>query len=163
MEINNVTSITYWSHTTKLNDFNMKNLSIIFAILWIVGCSPEQCKKDDAKVVEQTLRGYYKAISDREFEKLERLSTTGLVIYEDGLIWNNDSLAQAFNGVNKLSFQLVNLDTKVDCNSARARYMTLGKFELSDTTVHRKFTESATLIKEKGNWKIEFIHSSPIK
>lgn len=141
----------------------MKNLSVIFVTLWIVGCSPKQYEKEDPKVVEQTLRDYYKAISDREFEKLESLSTKDLVIYEDGLIWNNDSVAKAFNGVNKISFQLVNLDVKVDCNSARARYMTLAKFEFPDTTFLPKFTESATFIKEKGNWKIEFIHSSPIE
>ena len=128
-----------------------------------VGCSPKQCEKEDPKVVEQTLRDYYKAISDREFEKLESLSTKDLVIYENGLIWNNDSIAKAFNGVNKISFQLMNLDTKVDCNSARARYRTLGKFEYPDTTFHPTFTESATFIKEKGNWKIEFINQSPME
>jgi hypothetical protein len=141
----------------------MKILSVIFAILWIVGCSQKQCEKEDPKVVEQTLRDYYKAISDREFKKLESLSTKELIIYENGLIWNNDSVAKAFNGVNKTSFQLVNLETKVDCNSARVRYMTLGKVKLPDTTYHPKFTESATFIKEKGNWKIEFIHSSPMQ
>ena len=79
----------------------MKNVSVIFAILQIVGCSPKQCEKDNPKVVEQTLRDYYKAMSDREFEKLESLSTNDLVIYEDGLIWNNDSIAQAFNGLSQ--------------------------------------------------------------
>jgi hypothetical protein len=56
----------------------MKKLSVIFVTLWIVGCSPKQCEKEDPKVVEQTLRDYYKAISDREFEKLESLSTKRL-------------------------------------------------------------------------------------
>ncbi|ARV05831.1 hypothetical protein BTO04_03565 [Polaribacter sp. SA4-10] len=128
-----------------------------------LGCSPKQCKKDDPKVVERILQDFIKALSDREFEKLESISTTDLVIYEDGSIWNNDSLVQAFSGVAEISFQLMNFDTKVDCNSARTKYINIGKFELPDKTVKVKFLESASFIKEKGLWKIEFIHSTPMK
>jgi hypothetical protein len=147
----------------------MKNLTVIFAILLLVGCSPKQCEKDDPKVVEQTILDYFKAISDGEFDKLNSISTIDLVLYEDGLIWNNDSLVQAVKGYldyfpgAEMSYQLENFDTKVDCNSARTKYINIGKLESPDTTINIKWTESATFIKENGIWKLEFIHSTPMK
>jgi hypothetical protein len=147
----------------------MRNLTIIILILLSGGCSQKECKKADPKEIDQIIVDYFKAISDNEFDKLYKLSTSDFILYENGVIWNNDSLIQAvkkrlsLTPDSKTTYRFENFNTKVDCNSARTDYLNIGKRELRDTTFTIRWLESATFVKEDGKWKLEFLHSTRLK
>jgi hypothetical protein len=152
-----------------LNYLRLKKFSIVLYLLLIAGCSVREPEKSDPKAVNQIIIDYFKAISDKEYDKLYTLSTPDFLLFENGLIWNNDSLIKAVkkkyllypNG--KMSYRFGNFITKVDCNSARTHYLNIGERTLPDTTLIYNWIENATFVKEHGEWKLEFLHSTRLK
>ncbi len=147
----------------------MRNLAIILILFMSGGCSQKECRKDDPNIINKIIVDYFNAISGKDYERLFELSTSDFVLFENGAIWNNDSLIQAVKKKymlmpdSKMSYRFENFDTKVDCNSARSVYLNIGTRVLPDTTIYYNWLESATFTKEAGKWKLEFLHSTRLK
>ena len=94
---------------------------------------------------------------------MNEITTNDFVLYEDGKVWNNDSLIKFLNKFPKLTveYKFDNLIINVDKTSGDMTYFNHADFVLNDTTkMNLNWIESATFRKIDGNWKINFLHSS---
>ena len=125
------------------------------------------CKHDssdnNSDVVKQILFYYFDGIKNRDLQKLNALTTADFVLYEDGKIFNNDSLINLLNSFSKFSakFELDSLKINVDNNIARIFYTNRGDFIVNDTLpLSFNWLESATFRKENEGWKMDFLDST---
>ena len=99
----------------------------------------------------------------QDLDKLNSLTTSDFVLFEDGKIWNNDSLVtlkdqfKSFKG----EWKFENMKVNIDESSGDIVYFDHGKFVFNDTiTVEFDWLESATFRKVDGEWKMNFLHST---
>lgn len=147
-----------------------KHLFIIGLLLLGISCNTEKSTLQEEKdKAEMVVRNYLEAIADQNLEEMNRLTTRSFVLYEDGHIWNNDSLMKIIdwykenfpNG--KMSYELGDFETNISGNMANTHYKNSGRFESPDTTIHFNWLESGSLTKLEDEWKIDFLHSTPRK
>jgi hypothetical protein len=128
-----------------------------------------QGKADAAQqTVQSVIRGVFEAMSALDMESVRSYCKPDIKILESGKIWNLDSLALRINGakaagnmkrVNKIDF----LDTRINGNVAWTYYNNEAIFTSDDKTFSIKWLESAVLVREKGEWKISFLHSTTLE
>jgi hypothetical protein len=143
----------------------MKKLSILTIILGLgllTGCKQ---KKDDPEIFKNILTDYFDGMKSNkvDLDKLNSLTTTDFVLFEDGLVWTNDSLARPIPGVKsfKGTWTFENVKVNMDESSGDIVYLNHGDFVINDTIKTKvDFLESATFRKVEGKWKMNFLHST---
>jgi hypothetical protein len=137
-----------------------KILTIVMGLGLLTGC---QQKKDDPEVLRQILTDYFDGIKTQDLEKLNSLTTSDFVLFEDGKIWTNDSLVtikdkfKSFKG----EWTFENMKVNIDESSGDIVYFDHGKFVFNDTIrMEFDWLESATFRKVDGKWKMNFLHST---
>ncbi len=143
----------------------MKNLLIIIVAVLALGCQTAPQKKGRPADVEKVLRLFVDAVAQSDMELIDQLVSPGFIIYENGKIWNVDSLYKALEGYRdiKISYNIENVDITADYNTARAIFTNTGTFDFTNTVTTLKFAESATFVKINNQWKVEFYHSTHIR
>jgi ketosteroid isomerase-like protein len=122
-----------------------------------------QQKKDDPEILKKIIIAYFDGIKTQDLDKLNSLTTSDFVLFEDGKIWTNDSLVtikdtfKSFKG----EWKLENMKVNIDESSGNIVYFNHGDFIFNDT-IKMKFDwlESATFKKVDGEWKLSFLHST---
>ena len=139
---------------------NVKLLLITLGFGLLTSCTQ---KKDDPEILKQVLKDYFDGIKTSDLEKLNSLTTSDFVLFENGKIWNNDSLVtpnpkiKSFEG--KWTFD--NMKVNVDESSGDIIYFNHGDFIYNDTIKREvDWVESATFRKVNGQWKLNFLHST---
>ena len=120
-------------------------------------------KKDDPEILKKILTDYFDGIKTQDLEKLNSLTTSDFVLFEDGVIWTNDSLVtmkekfSSFKGDWKFDKIRVNIDE----SSGDIVYFNHADFVFNDTIKMKiDWLESATFRKVDGKWKMNFLHST---
>lgn len=138
----------------------VKILSLVLGLGLLTSC---QEKKDDPEVLKQILTDYFDGIRTQDLDKLNSLTTSDFVLFEDGRIWTNDSLVtikdrfKSFKG----EWKFENMKVHVDESSGDIVYFDHGKFVFNDTIeMEFDWLESATFRKVDGTWKMNFLHST---
>ena len=141
----------------------MKAITIFITIVGLTLLTSCQQKKDDPEVLKKILTDYFDGIKTQDLNKLNSLTTTDFVLFEDGKIWTNDSLVtikdkfKSFEGEWKFDNMRVNIDE----SSGDIVYYDHGEFIFNDTLrVEIDWLESATFRKVDGKWKMNFLHST---
>ncbi len=92
------------------------------------------------------------------------MTTPNFVLFEDGKVWNNDSLVTNLNKYYKTldaTFTFDNFDINVDNTSGNMRYFNHCDCIINDTSkMSFNWIESASFVKIDGKWKMSFLHSS---
>ncbi len=143
-----------------------KLLACLPFVVAACGSPHEPCQKIADASAKKLITDYFEAISSNNFEELKNLSTPDYVLFEDGLIWNNDSLINAIQAMPEavIDYQLVDFTFEADCNGTLIRYVNHGRLTLNDTArFDVKWLESAYVKQVEGTPKLAFLHSSPIK
>jgi len=94
-----------------------------------------------------------------DLDKMNEATTSDFMLYEDGKIWNNDSLSALLSTFPKYTaiFKFDNFNIDVDSKSGSMYYSNLGNLTINDTTeVASEWIESASFQKVDGIWKINF-------
>jgi len=145
----------------------MKNLFVTFLIMILLaGCSLKKQAEDPEvakQAVETLISDYFKSIETWDWENLKAISTNNLILIEDGLIWNNDSLINNVENVWKdaeLKFTIDFIRTDITENSAWIVYRNNGVAKLNNKVFDFNWVESGNFIKEGDKWKISFLHST---
>lgn len=146
----------------------MKNSLILIILFFLFGCAQKsnQCKKIDDEKAKKIIVDYFKAISDKKFEDLVNLSTQEYLLYEDGAIWNNDSLINLIKSMPQaqITYEFEGFNFESDCNGAFINYLNHGILTLNDTTqIDYNWVESAYVKKVNGDLKLNFLHSTIAK
>ncbi|MBL7742062.1 MAG: nuclear transport factor 2 family protein [Chitinophagaceae bacterium] len=126
------------------------------------------CQSDPENVagkdkLKALLVSYYDALAKKDTAGMRSLTAAGFVLYEEGMIYNNESAAKFVEQLPAFTatFKFDSLNTHIDERNASAYYLREAVFTIQDSThAPVKFLESATFKKENGEWKIRFIHSS---
>jgi len=117
--------------------------------------------------VQQVITRFFDALSVANIPLMKAEVSDDFILLENGEIWTIDTLANKISGpkpegyLRQNSFDFVS--TKIDKNRAYVYYK--NKAEISSKTRNAtiKWLESAILRKEKGRWRMEFMHSTPMK
>lgn len=142
-------------------------LSILLSGILLTATGQEKASPAQ-QTVQSVIRGVFEAISAMDMESVQSYCKPDIKILESGKIWNLDSLALRVNGakaaanlkrVNNIDF----LDTRINGNVAWTYYNNEAIFTSGDKTFSIKWLESAVLVREKGEWKISFLHSTTLE
>ncbi|AHM60804.1 hypothetical protein D770_12750 [Flammeovirgaceae bacterium 311] len=145
----------------------MKYLIIIFIIL-LAGCgnTTTECEPVNTDQAKQVIVDYFRAISDKDFEGLKRLSTEDYILYEDGLVWSNDSLINSMKKMPqaRIDYRFENFSFEADCNGVFVNYLNHGSVTVNDTSrIDINWVESAYVRKVDEQLKLDFLHSTVAK
>ena len=130
-------------------------------ILVLLSCQTKP--NDDPEKVKKVLLDYFDGIKNKDFQKMKDVTTSDFILYEDGKVFNNDSLINLINSFPKYSvdYTFNEFTINVDQDIAHMYYYNQGAFILNDTThLDYKWLESASFRKENDQWKMDFLHST---
>ena len=141
----------------------MKKIALIFLLFtqFSFAQTPEKVE------VQQVITRFFDALSIANIPQMKAEVLDGFILLENGEIWTIDTLANKISRPKPEGYLRQNsfdfLSTKIDRNRAYVYYK--NKAEISSKTRNAtiKWLESAILRKEKGRWRMEFMHSTPIK
>jgi uncharacterized protein (DUF2164 family) len=139
--------------------------SILFLVIQVglLTACQQTNQKDDPEKLKSVLMDYFNGIKSRDINKMNAVTTTDFVLFEDGQVFNNDSFVNFLNSFSKFNadYKFDNFKINVDNNTGNMRYFNHGELTINDTT-HLTFNwiESATFKKVDNIWKLEFIHST---
>jgi uncharacterized protein YggL (DUF469 family) len=117
--------------------------------------------------VQQVITRFFDALSVTNIPQMKAEVSGDFILLENGEIWTIDTLANKISRPKPEGYLRQNsfdfLSTKIDKNRAYVYYK--NKAEISSKTRNAtiKWLESAILRKEKGRWRMEFMHSTPMK
>ena len=117
--------------------------------------------------VQQVITRFFDALSVANIPLMKAEVFDDFMLLENGEIWTIDTLANKISRPKPEGYLRQNsfdfLSTKIDKNRAYVFYK--NKAEISSKTRNAtiKWLESAILRKEKGRWRMEFMHSTPMK
>ena len=117
--------------------------------------------------VQQVITRFFDALSVTNIPQMKAEVSDDFMLLENGEIWTIDTLANKISRPTPEGYLRQNsfdfLSTKIDRNRAYVYYK--NKAEISSKTRNAtiKWLESAILRKEKGRWRMEFMHSTPMK
>ena len=105
----------------------------------------------------------FDGIKTQDLERLNSLTTSDFVLFEDGVIWTNDSLVtmkEKFSSF-KGDWKFDNIRVNIDESSGDIVYFNHADFVFNDTIKMKiDWLESATFRKVDGKWKMNFLHST---
>jgi len=117
--------------------------------------------------VQQVITRFFDALSVANIPLMKAEVSDDFMLLENGEIWTIDTLANKISRPKPEGYLRQNsfdfLSTKIDKNRVYVYYK--NKAEISSKTRNAtiKWLESAILRKEKGRWRMEFMHSTPMK
>lgn len=134
---------------------------LIILLAGMFACQPVNTESEKEQV-KQVLTDYFSAIRAKDLDKMKALCTDDYVLFEAGMVWNNDSLGNNIRkGDAEIRFTLDNFNIRVDRESARINYFNHGEAYRNDSLKSTiNWIESGTFRKVKGQWKLEFLHST---
>jgi len=145
----------------------MKNLLLAISLFLFLfnGCKPSN-RRNNPENLKEVLIDYFGGIKTKNYQKMKDLTTSDFVLYEDGKIWNNDSLIHLVKNSPKFTAEYTFKDFKitVDDSTGSMYYSNHGAFIFNDTShVNFDWLESASFKKINDHWKIAFLHSTTKK
>jgi hypothetical protein len=117
--------------------------------------------------VNRSLVKLFDALAALNMKDIKEFSTKDLIVLENGVVWNLDTIARKVDNLKAVSFSRTNhLDfaqTEVKGNTAWVVYHNSADMIINGTEVHAKWLESAVLVKEDEVWKVKLLHSTTLK
>lgn len=146
--------------------------SIIYSLLiisFIIGCRTNQGRENDTvskeeiTAVEDTLRAFFEAISDNDYQRLRNITANDYTLIENGPIWTVDSLinvVKSYEGKATMTYEFSDMQTTVKGSTAWMTYINDGMMDMGDQQRLFNWTESAVFRKQGENWNMVLLHSS---
>ena len=141
----------------------MKKIAIIFLLFtqFSFAQTPEKGE------VQQVITRFFDALSVTNIPQMKAEVSDGFILLENGEIWTIDTLANKISRPKPEGYLRQNsfdfIETKVEKNRAFVYYKNKAEITSKTRNATVKWLESAILRKEKGRWRIEFMHSTPMK
>jgi len=145
-----------------------KIIILILAIYISTLLHAQQQLTKDQQEVNQTVINFFEAISNRNSADLKDNCTVDILLFENGSIWNADTLilkaitlntATDFKRINTFDF----INTTVADNTAWVTYNLHSEITRNGKQSTVQWMETVIVIKEKQKWKIRVLHSTLIK
>ncbi len=153
----------------------MKKLIILtFLCFSTISFSQSPEEKELKSIVENLFEDIF---SNLNSSKINQHLTDDFMLFENGEIWNNDSirnmvteLTNQFNSTEnkKHIFKRINsfkfIKSESDGKMATIYYENFADFQMNGNSIAKMhWLESAVFRKTKDGWKMSFLHSSPVE
>jgi len=145
----------------------MRPSLLITAVFFSTMLQAQQPPTKNQRQVQQTVINFFESLSNRDSVSLKNYCTNDIVLFENGKIWNADSLilkaitlntASDFKRTNTIDF----ISTTVHGNIAWATYNLHSLMTRNGKQSTVQWMETVIAIKEKKRWKIKVLHSTLI-
>lgn len=122
----------------------------------------------EQREVQQTVVNFFEALSNRDSVSLKQYCTADISLFENGSIWNIDTLilkaitlntAPDFKRINTFDF----INTTVNKNTAWVTYNLKSEMSRNGKQAIVQWMETVIVVKEHNKWKINVLHSTLIK
>jgi len=128
----------------------------------------QQSLTKDEREVQQTVINFFEALSNRDSVNLKKYCTADITLFENGSIWNIDTLilkaitlntAADFKRINTFDF----INTTANKNTAWITYNLKSEMSRNGKQATVQWMETVIVVKEHNKWKIKVLHSTLIK
>ncbi len=117
--------------------------------------------------VQQVITRFFDALSVANIPLMKAEVSDDFILLENGEIWTIDTLANKISRPKPEGYLRQNsfdfLSTKIDKNRAYVYYKNKAEITSKTRNMTIKWLESVIFRKEKGRWRMEFMHSTPMK
>lgn len=123
---------------------------------------------DEAARVADTLRAMYAAAQTDNLAAFHAVVTPGFYAFDGGTRFEGDALMRLIIALHakgaKAVWTVTQPDVHISGDHAWIAYLNVGSLKMSADApvVSMQWLESATLVKQNGQWKIEFFHSTRV-
>lgn len=147
----------------------MRFFTVCFLVfILLTGCRAKQNQQSkpaaqSEEEVEAVLTSFFEAISDYDYQTLRELTSDDYTLIENGPVWTLDSLItvmQENQGRITFSYELRELETTVEGQTAWMTYKNNGLMTMPDGERNFDWTESAVFHKQGNEWKMVLLHST---
>ena len=146
----------------------MKRFFLFLTIIFCFQVSKAQ-PENDKQSVNETIVKFFEGFSNRDINTIKKYSTHDFLLLEDAMNWNIDTIAKRFeqlkaSGINFIrvnSFDFIR--TEIKDNTAWVAYYNTANISRADKKVTIKWLESAVLVRQGKEWRIQMMHSTPEK
>lgn len=113
--------------------------------------------------VEQTVHAFFDALRKEDKLAFQRLTTASFHSFDAGKRYAGTELVDVVRDAHargvQLNWSIGPLDTKLRCDVAWSAWENIGSAGIPPDLRPVRWLESAVLIRQDGNWKIDFFHS----
>ena len=113
--------------------------------------------------IERTVDAFFDALRKEDKVAFQRLTTTSFYSFDGGERYPGtelvDVVRDAHDRGEQLNWSIGPLDTKLRCDVAWSTWENVGSAGIPPDVRPVRWLESAVLVRQKGNWKIDFFHS----
>jgi hypothetical protein len=143
---------------------------VFFALLFSPNISVAKNQQASAaaeqdKIVATVGTIFTAALTD-DFAKFDSVVAPGFYMYDGGARFNGDSILNLIKAQHaagkRYEWNVTEPDVHIDGNTAWIAYVNKGKITDASGTVDQMWLESTVLQKQKGEWKIVFMHSTRV-
>ena len=123
---------------------------------------------ESEQAVQMTVTKMFDALSTRDSVKLKDHCADDILLFENGMVWNIDTLIEKAITLNTATdFKRINtfdfINTTVNKNIAWVTYNLSSEITRDGKQASVKWMETVVLVKEKKRWKIKVLHSTLTK
>lgn len=121
----------------------------------------------EKKNIETAIINFFNGLSILNLDTVKAYSTNDLLILENGIIWNMDTLQKIVNRFENSDFKRINrvtfFNTEVDGATGWVYYDNQADIYFKGQQIKLHWLESAVLRKEGVQWKIRLLHSTKLE
>jgi len=135
---------------------------MLLALELLTGCQPGKTT-DNPELLKKVLISYFEGIESKDFVKMKAATTDDFMLYEDGAVWNNDSVFMNIKAhlPFTVKYKFASFKINVDNMSGDMTYLNHADFVFNSTTKESiDWVESATFRKSEGIWKMNFLQAT---
>ena len=142
-------------------------LTLIFIVQFFSAAAQTRWTTKEQKV-QQVVTDLFRALAERDFDKMKEHCTADFSVLENGIIWNLDTLQEKinlskaipdFNRVNTIEFT----DTRIKGKTAWVSYHNRADYIRNGKKSYVQWLESVVLVKVGKGWKVQLLHSTVVK
>ena len=144
---------------------NRTVLTVIVLCTSILSLCAQDNKKQQTEV-KQTLNNLFDGLSHLDISRITANSTNDMILLENGLVWNLDTIANKLSTMNPKMIRVNDLKfikVQVNGKTAWVSYHNTAHITLNDKKFDLNWLESAVLIKQNDKWLVSLLHSTKLK
>jgi hypothetical protein len=142
----------------------MKKITLFFFLLSTQFSFAQTTEKAE---VQQVITRFFDALSVANIPLMKAEVSDDFILLENGEIWTIDTLANKISRPKPEGYLRQNsfdfIETKIDKNRAWVYFKNKAEITSKTRNLTIKWLESVIFRKEKGRWRMEFMHSTPMK
>src|SRR5580692_11183049 len=106
---------------------------IVLICIGVMACAGARAQ--DSVTLRKLVTAYFDGVATKSFVELDSVATRDFLIYEDGKVWNNDSVFHniQYHQPFTVRFTLTNFHIFTDTRSGEVRYRSQADFVVADT------------------------------